>query len=157
MFWFLNRDAELVGSTVLPSAKDQNLGLDLNHFAQLGQSLAAYTDIDKNGLKEILIGAPNDNITATAAGAVYIFFPRRERYHPRPFDYLRYYLIVIFVPGTLFCLCCAGIASFCWVFRRIPDPAEILVKEAGLEINPKKPRAKYKKDTRRVYATEYTA
>jgi hypothetical protein len=159
MMVYLNKEMDdAAGYTVIPDEeKDQILGLRIPSFASFGQSLTMYMDLDKNGLHEIIVGAPSENSTlGSSNGALYMLFTRRKRYHPPPFDFVRFYLLVAFLPGTCSCIIFWSIAAFCFIFRRIPDEVEIIVKKSGYEINPNRARPKYKKRTDQVHVEEYT-
>lgn len=131
-----------------------NIGPELKAKDQFGTSSDAYMDLDGNGIKEIIFGAPGDHDTGYNTGAIYIFFLRRRRFHPVPFDYWTYY-ISIFVPiGVYCCLCCAGIKFFFWYFRRKPDEIEIMVKNSDIEITKNRERKVAKFDNK-VYVDEY--
>jgi hypothetical protein len=74
---------------------------------------------------------------------VYLLFPRRRRYHPPTFDEVRFILIIFF--PSLFCcgLMAGATAYFLHRYRRLPDPIEKIVIEAGLEISPVRSRKIY--------------
>jgi hypothetical protein len=157
MFIFLTLEGGLAGYTVLPAIKDEPLiGSSLSPYDQFGQSLSGYMDVDHNGLREIIVGAPGDDTIGHQAGAIYILFPRRRRYHYIPFDFLTFILLVTIMPGT----CCLGMVCgtiyFFWYFRRIPDEAEIIVKKAGLKISATRTRVRYQKKIGHVYCEQYT-
>jgi hypothetical protein len=159
-FVFLNEDGEKVGWSELPNAGDKiATNISLIPYEQFGNALEGYQDLDENGIREVLVGAPRrPNENGVITGAFYILFPRRRRYFPGPFDWVRFYLIVLIPPAFFFAACCCGCVYFFWYFRRRPDPVEILVKKTGLDkaIDPSKPRNKYVKGNI-VYIDEYTA
>jgi hypothetical protein len=159
MFIYLNRQGGLAGYTIIPAESDnfEETGLQLHPYDQFGRSLDAYMDIDKNGLKEIIVGAPGDDASGTNAGGIYIIFPRRRRHHWIPFDFLTFILLVTLIPGICCLMICGAIAFFFWYFRRIPDEVEIIVKKSGLQIDARKNRPKYQKNSNQVYCDEYTA
>jgi hypothetical protein len=159
MFVYLNVDGGLAGYTFIPSLTDsfERVGLQLHPYDQFAKSLDAYIDIDRNGLKEIIVGAPGDDRCGENAGAIYIIFPRRRRFHAVPYDWLALYLLVTIIPCCCCSSLCGGIIFFFWYFRRIPDEVEIIVKESGLEIDPRKNRPKYKKQLNQVHCDTYTA
>lgn len=74
---------------------------------------------------------------------MYLLFPRRRRFHPIPFDAVRFGLIVG-IP-SFFCLLAigAGMAYFIWRYRRLPDPIEKIVIESGLKIDANRSRKVY--------------
>ena len=148
-------NGEIHGYTELPAWTDEITNISLISFEQFGASVAGYQDLDKNGLREILVGSPTRPYnTDTKIGCIYILFPRRRRYHPPPFDYVRYYLMITLPPGLFTLCCCCSIAYFCWYFRRRPDQVEIIVKKSGLQVDPSKPRQKYVRQNV-VYIEEY--
>lgn len=155
------KDRQIIGYSEMSNPIKDTLRLHLDTvmtpFGQFGAALAAYTDIDKNGLREIVVGAPTDTDSGTAAGAIYVIYPRRKRHHPPMFDYVRFYMLTIFLPVTCCSLFWMGIAWFCWTFRRIPDEIEIIVKKSGYVFDPSKPRLRYQKRPDQVYCDHYTA
>lgn len=157
-FLFLTLSGESQGYTVIPAASDAAIMANhLSPYDQFAQSLSAYVDVDKNGLKEIISGAPGDDTVTDNGGAVYIIFPRRRRHHWIPFDFLTFILLVTLTPGLFTLACIAGVVFFCWYFRRVPDEAELIVKKAGLQITPRRPRSRYSKKLGQVYAEHYEA
>lgn len=157
MFVYLSNYGDVEGYTVIPALTDEIVGPQLNAYDQFAQSLHPYYDVDKNGLSEILVGSPGNDDTGIDAGAIYVLFPRRRRYHYPPFDFLTFILLVTLIPGILCSMCIMGVIYFCWYFRRIPDEVEIIVKNSGLKIDPTKPRNKYQGKPNTVYCDEYTA
>lgn len=166
MFIYLNERGEIDGRTVIPADTDierHKVGFDLQPFDQFGQSVAPYQDIDKNGIREIVVGAPGSdyhnsarNISLRNTGAIYLLYPRRRRYHPIPFDWWAFYLMITIPLFCCFASCTSGTTYFCWHFRRQPDEIEMIVKKSGLAIDPKKPRTKYKRQDNAVYCDGYT-
>lgn len=146
------------GFTALPTEKDiQRTNISLQPYEQFGSSLSYYQDVDKNSLKEILVGSPSRvNSQGSRTGAFYILFPRRRRFHPGVFDWVRFYLLIFIPTGFCVCSCCWGTIYFCWYFRRKPDEVEIIVAKSGLKVDPSKPRQKYIKKGNSVYIEEYT-
>jgi len=158
MLLFMDSLGALQGYTVLPAATDEGVGPPLLSKDGFGQSLAGYQDLDSNGLREVVVGAPGDDNNSsfvfTETGAVYIIFLRRRRWSWVPFDWVGYWA-AIFVPlGCCFCSFVSGIAYFFYYFRRRPDEVERIVKMSGYEM--KKERTRYKKPANQVYADNYT-
>lgn len=169
---FLTSDAELQGFANIPADTDlegqgggKNSGPrvapPLQGSDQFGESLAGYEDLDANGLREILVGAPGSDIlyadgtTRINAGAVYIIFLRRRRHFWIPFDFVSYILSIV-LPLTCFCCSCiGGTVYFFWYFRRRPDEVEVIVKKSGYEM--RKERQRYQRANNQVYADNYTA
>jgi hypothetical protein len=60
-FVFLTIAGMMRGFTLIPAATDSSVGLNLKSLDRFGWSMAGYFDIDKNGIKEILVGAPGDD------------------------------------------------------------------------------------------------
>mmetsp|Transcript_24546 Transcript_24546/g.33642 ORF Transcript_24546/g.33642 Transcript_24546/m.33642 type:complete len:559 (+) Transcript_24546:11-1687(+) len=142
-FIYLTSLGFLNGYTVLPAATDGSVGPALRQLDLFGSALGAYSDVDGNGLKEILVGAPGDDESGLDSGAVYLLFPRRRRYHPPTFDEVRFVLLIFF-PSLCCCGLMAGATAFCLHrYRRLPDPIEKIVIEAGLEISPVRSRKVY--------------
>lgn len=81
--------------------------------------------------------------SCVSCGAVYLLFPRRRRFHPIPFDAVKFGLIVGL--PSLFCLILigSGFGYFLWRYRRLPDPIEKLVIESGLKIDANRARKVY--------------
>jgi len=158
-FVFFNQLGEVEGYTILPSKTDHVTNISLHAYEEFGHSLAPYQDVDKNGIHEIVVGAPsriNPQSSNAPTGAFYIIFPRRRKYHPVPFNWTRFYAIVTIAPGFFLISCCLGTCYFFWYFRRRPDQVEIIVKKSGLQVDPSKPRKKYQRSNV-VYIDEYVA
>ena len=97
--------------------------------------MAAIQDLDKNGIKEIVVGAPGDGEAGGRSGAIYVFYFRRRRWHPFIPD-TRAWLCKIIIPPSIavfFCIC--SIIYCCFKFRRKPDEVELMIKAAGVDIN----------------------
>jgi hypothetical protein len=106
-------------------------------------------------MTEILVGAPGDDESGQDTGAVYIFFPRRRRFHRRPFDLLTFCLIIT-IPSCFFCSSLIfGIWYFFHYFRRRPDPVEPIVMESDIEIGKAVVVKKYKRDDGEKYIDYY--
>ena len=146
--WFMTKEGANQGYVLLPNTSDVLDGIapDLKAKDQFGSSIAPYQDLDQNGIREIVFGAPGDHDMGYNTGALYIFFLRRKRYHPPFYDWRRYYCS-IFIPIGVYCLLCwGGIRYFFWYFRRKPDEIEIMVKNSNIEITKTRKdhsRAKY--------------
>lgn len=154
-FIYLNEIGEMAGFTELPAETDAKTNISLIAYEQFGNSLDGYQDLDKNGLHEILVGAPRrPNKYGDIKGAFYILYPRRRRNHPMPFDWWTFYILCTVPTGIFCCCCCWGIAYFFWYFRRKPDNVEIVIKKSGFAVDPSKPRSKYTKSGK-VYVDEY--
>lgn len=157
MLLFLTTWGAMAGYTVLPADTDEGVAPQLDLLDQFGQSLAGYWDIDGNGLKEVLVGAPGDqNSNSTSVGAFYIVYLRRRRYHAPRFPFVRFISLVTILPWFCMTCICTSVAYFFWHFRRLPDVVETIVKDSGMEYDPKKPRKKYVKKAGQVYCDEYT-
>lgn len=156
-FMFLDEERQVKAHSQIPDWRDKRLQITFPPFGQFGAALAAYQDIDKNGLKEIIVGAPTDDNSGVASGAVYVVFTRRHKNHRYRFDWVGFYMLTVFFPGMCCCLICSGIISFCYIYRRIPDEVEIIVKKSGYKFDPNKPKEKYEKRKDRIYCDEYTA
>lgn len=137
--------------TVLPSATDEGEAPDLKPQDRFGKSMAAYSDLDQNGLREFVVGAPGDSSKGFKIGAIYVCFIRRRRFHPPVVCHLCYYLSFGIPLACLFCACFWGSVYFCWYFRRKPDDLEQIVLKSGVEITAKRER---KRRGSRVYAEE---
>lgn len=164
---FLSTQGSLLGFTEIPGDTDkdgqgggkntgQRIAPELTRVDGFGRSLAGYMDLDRNGLHEVLVGAPGDDLNGTRvdAGAIYIMFLRRRRHFWIPFDFVTF-LVTILVPTT--CCCCScfwGVIYFFYYFRRKPDEVEVIVKKLGYEMA--KERKRYKKAQNQVYADNYT-
>jgi hypothetical protein len=156
-FLFLDSERQLQAFAEIPGYRDKRLNIPFPPFGQFGAALAAYQDIDKNGLKEIIVGAPTDDNSGVASGAVYFIFTRRHKNHRYRYDWVAFYLLAVFFPGLCCCFICIGIVTFCYVYRRIPDEVEIIVKKSGYTFDPNKPKEKYSKRPDRIYCDEYVA
>jgi len=109
-----------------------------------GSSLATYSDVDDNGLVDLIVGAWGDDDGAADAGAVYILFLRRRRWHSFVSDHFMY-LFSIFFPISFFCCCClSGCSFFCWHYRRKPDLVELAVKQSNISIGKNRERKRQK-------------
>jgi len=163
--FYLTPEGGNQGYTELPHALDKfnteyvnttipNIAPELKAKDQFGTSADAYMDLDGNGMKEVIFGAPGDHDNGYNTGAIYIFFLRRRRFHPVPFDYWMYY-ITLLTPIAVYCtLCCGGLKLFFWYFRRKPDEIEIMVKNSNIEITKNRERTVAKFDSK-VYVDEY--
>lgn len=164
---FLSTQGSLLGFTEIPGDTDKDgqgggknsgprIAPPLRRVDGFGRSLAGYMDLDHNGLREIIVGAPGDDLNDSRedAGAIYIMFLRRRRHFWIPFDYVTW-LVTILVPTTCFgCTCFCSIVYFFYYFRRRPDEVEVIVKKSGYEM--KKERQRYQKAQNQVYADNYT-
>jgi len=148
---FLDSFGHVQKYTLLPGATDLNDAPKLNAQDKFGKSMAAYPDLDQNGLREFLVGAPGDSNAGIHSGAIYILFIRRRRFHPPVVCHLCYYLSFGIPLAFLFCVCFWGSVYFCWYFRRKPDDLEQIVLKSGVEITAKRER---KRRGSKVYAEE---
>jgi hypothetical protein len=104
----------------------------LSYGDRFGSALAGYRDVDGNGLREIIVGAPGSD---NNKGAIYILFLRRKRYHPLSFDLKKfmstvgYPLVVVFVIVLL----CAMVILY--IFRRKLNSIEKAIQSGGLSLN----------------------
>jgi hypothetical protein len=155
-FVYLTVTGHISGHTVSPADTDEGVGPDLMPGDRFGSALTIMQDWDKNGMREVAVGAPGDSDGGESAGAVYVMFYRRRRFHPTPFDFVTFICTVVLVPFAFCCLLWTGIAYFFWHFRRRPDPVEIIVKQSNLEINPNRKRPKYIFMDNVVHADNYT-
>jgi len=134
--WFMDKIGGNQGYITIPNERDKvdQIGPNLKAKDQYGTSMAAYQDLDRNAIKEIVIGAPGDHDNGYNTGALYIVFLRRRRFHPYMFDWRAYYC-GIFIPIGVYCVFCwAGIKFFFWYYRRKPDEIELMVKASDIEI-----------------------
>lgn len=134
--WFMTKGGGNQGYINLPNDKDKAayIAPDLKPKDQYGSSLAPYQDVDRNSIKEIVVGAPGDHDNGYNTGALYILFLRRRRFHPYMFDWRAYYC-GIFIPIGVYCVFCwGGIRFFFWYYRRKPDEIELMVKASDIEI-----------------------
>mmetsp|Transcript_28519 Transcript_28519/g.47919 ORF Transcript_28519/g.47919 Transcript_28519/m.47919 type:complete len:583 (+) Transcript_28519:164-1912(+) len=155
---FVNKLGGLLGYTKIPALTDEGIGPPLTRLDRFAQSMAGYHDLDKNGLREIIAGAPgDDNNSADVfhdAGALYLIYLRRRRHHWIPFDWLSYYLSIFIPTGCFCCTCIGSIIFFFYYFRRRADIAEKIVKKTGYQMRTE--RSRYKKANSQVYADNYT-
>jgi len=102
---------------------------------RFGYAMTAYSDIDQNGISEIVVGAPGDHVNGSDyVGAIYIMFHRRRRYHP-PLVCDLCYLLSFSIPlGFLALTCVCSTIYFFWYYRRKPDEIEQIVLGSGIEI-----------------------
>ena len=134
IMYFLSPKSTIEAYRVLPSATDTGIAPKFNPRAHVGASLASIQDLDKNGLQEIVAGAPGDDEAGIDSGAIYVFFFRRRRWHYFIPD-TRSWLSTIIVPPSIFVFfCCSSIIYFFVRFRRKPDEIELMVRAAGVEI-----------------------
>jgi hypothetical protein len=155
---FLSQTAGLGSYKELLGSTDAGLKPALNEMDRFGTSISSYSDVDNNGIEEIIIGAPGSfSDGVKLAGKVYILFLRRRRWHPF-IPCTPCYIASIAVPiGLCFLSCIGGIIFFCWYFRRKPDEIELIVVKSGVEITKdrKRKKKKFEKDSSKVYADEY--
>ena len=142
MVLFLREDGTKKGYKVFASTDDYR-SPPLVSNDNFGAAVANYTDIDSNGLSEIVVGAPGDHKNG---GAIYILFPRRRRYHAPVFDYITYYLILVLPFVAAGCCCCCCVMGICWYFRRKKTEVEEAIEEVGVETGIKRKRKKHKKE-----------
>lgn len=146
---FLTDKARMKGYTLLPSATDFGIAPVFRPRAHVGASMAAIQDLDNNGLKEIAVGAPGDDENGKDAGALYVFYFRRRRWHPFVPDTRSWLCSIIIPPSIAVFAAIVSIIYCCWRFRRKPDEIELMVKAAGVDIGAdpqkKKKRKKGKK------------
>ena len=153
---FLTNMGSLAGFRVIPDQErdiDRHVAPSLSRNDRFGWSLTGYVDVDRNGIRELIAGAPGDSEVGTDAGAIYIIFLRRMRYHPPAFNFVIYVLTITLPTFFCFVSCVSGVYFFFWYFRRQPDEIEIIVKKSGYELSGK--RQKYVK-TGQVATIEYT-
>ena len=134
---FLTPKANVKAFRLLPSATDIGIAPAFRPRAQVGASMVSIMDLDANGLKEIVVGAPGDDEAGRNSGVIYVFYFRRRRWHPFVPD-TRAWLCTIIIPPSIaifFCIC--SIIYFCIKFRRKPDEIELMVKAAGVELTAK--------------------
>jgi len=108
----------------------------------LRQSLAALQDYDKNGLKEIAVGAPGSLDSGADSGAIYVLYFRRRRWTPFWTDTRAYWVAIILPPSLVMFGIIVSIIYFFYHFRREPDEIEILVLKSGVKIEKKKKKIK---------------
>lgn len=152
---FMRNTGYQQGHTILLSQNDVDIGPQLKPRDMFAAALAGYQDVDKNGIREILVGAPGDS---GFSGAVYMIFLRRHKFH-KPIPCTACYYSMILGPSVGCCLCCViATIIFFWYFQRQPDEIEILAKKHGVEItaNRKRKRLVVVRDAT-VYADEYMA
>jgi len=120
--------------------------------------LAGLQDLDKNGIREIAIGAPGDNEggLTPSSGSVYIFFLKRKRFHGYIPSFIRYVLSIALPFAMLTLICCTCTGFFFWYFRRKADIVETIVKKSGMEIAENRVREK-KVFNSKVYVDSYDA
>lgn len=163
-FVMLKDDGSSNGVAEIPSSEydmgevgkhKHDVGLDLKPHDFLGTSVAGYSDVDNNGMREIVVGAPGDDEYGFETGAIYIFFPRRRRYHRRPFDWLTFWLIIC-IPGSFLFICViSSCISFFYYFRRKPDPVENIVYGSGIELGKPPPPKKFVRKDSAVHIDYY--
>ena len=114
-------------------------------------------DLDSTGIKGMVIGTPGDNDGGLGAGAIYIIFIRRRRYHPPFVDHLKYLLIILIPVLTGFCCCVGAVLFFIYYFRRRADDIELIVMKSGLEVSKSRKRkvVDFKNLDSKVYADDY--
>jgi len=139
---FLSYTGNMLGFTLVPGEKDKMRGITpaLGPTDHFGHSLAGIQDLDKNGLREIAVGAPG-HFGATGGadnGAIYVLFLRRRRWHPFWTDSDGYWMAIIIPPSVILFGCISSIIYFFWKFRRKPDEIELLVLKSGVVIEKKK-------------------
>jgi hypothetical protein len=143
-FMFLSSTGTMSGFTEIPSKKDVERGIFPNYDkdARLGQSLAALQDYDKNGLKEIAVGAPGSLDSGADSGAIYVLYFRRRRWTPFWTDTRAYWVAIILPPSLVMFGIIVSIIYFFYHFRREPDEIEILVLKSGVKIEKKNKKNK---------------
>ena len=119
------------------------LGSLLSRRNQFGASMVSYDDLDKNGIRNVIVGAPGDFENGVeGAGAIYIISIQRNivlKYRK-----LNWLAILLGAGGGLLLLIL--IALLCWYFRRRPNIVELAAEEVGVDIEPvEKPIKRRKK------------
>ena len=107
--------------------------------------MVSIMDLDANGLKEIVVGAPGDDEAGRNSGVIYVFYFRRRRWHPFVPDTRGWLCKIIIPPSIAIFFCISTIIYFCIKFRRKPDEIELMVKAAGVEIGAKTAKIKKKR------------
>ena len=131
---FLSEKANVKGYRLLPSATDIGVAPKFRPRAQVGASMVSIQDLDDNGLREIVVGAPGDDESGSYSGAIYVFYFRRRRWHPFVPDTRSWLCKIIIPPSIAAFFCILSIIYCCYKFRRKPDEIELMVKAAGVEI-----------------------
>ena len=164
MMYFLSPKSTIEAYRVLPSDSDAGVAPNFNPRAHVGTSLASIQDLDKNGLQEIVAGAPGDDEAGVDSGAIYVFFFRRRRWHLFIPDTRSWLAKIIVPPSIAVFFCCCSIVYFFVRFRRKPDEIELMVRAAGVEIGAdanakvsKKKKHKHKEEGKSaaVYADDF--
>jgi len=149
---FLSATGNMLGFTLVPGERDQWRGISpsLGVASHFGHSLAGIQDLDKNGIREIAVGAPGTLGADGGAdnGAIYVLFLRRRRWHSFWTDTNGYWMAIIIPPSVIMFGICSSIAYFFWKFRRKPDEIELLVLKSGVVIEKKKKKKEKKKEKR---------
>ncbi len=150
---YLTHQGRQQAHTVLPGSTDTPRGIgpggQFGDTDAVGHSLVAMPDYDNNGIKEIAVGAPGTSENGTSSGAIYIWYLRRRRWHSFIPD-TRAWLCSIIIPPSLFVFFCfASIIYFFYHFRRKPDKIEMMVKEAGVEVETSGNKKKKKREEKR--------
>lgn len=156
--YFLSQSKGLGTYKQLLGPTDESLAPKLQEMDRFGTSISSYIDIDRNGIEELIIGAPGSTSNNNKfAGKIYILFLRRRRWHPFV-PCTACYIASISVPLGFCCLSCIfGTIFFFWYYRRKPDAIELIVVKSGVEITKERSRKKKKfgKESGKIYADEY--
>ncbi len=135
---FMGPNNTILGEKQVPD-EEYDVARDISPVFQpldrFGYAMTAYSDIDQNGISEIVVGAPGDHVNGSDyVGAIYIMFHRRRRYHP-PLVCDLCYLLSFSIPlGFLALTCVCSTIYFFWYYRRKPDEIEQIVLGSGIEI-----------------------
>jgi hypothetical protein len=131
--------------TELPGSGNsvEKLGSRLSRRNQFGASMVGYDDLDKNGIRDLVIGAPGDfENGVVGSGAIYIISIQRNIV----LKYRKLNLLPILLGTGGGLLLILLIALLCWLFRRKPNIVELAAEEVGVDIEPvEKPVKRRKK------------
>ena len=131
---FLTEKANMAAYRLLPSETDMGVAPDFHPRAQVGASMVSFQDLDDNGIREIIVGAPGDDEEGMLTGAIYVLYFRRRRWHSFIPDTRSWLCKIIIPPSIAVFFCISSIIYCCFKFRRKPDEIELMVKAAGVDI-----------------------
>jgi hypothetical protein len=130
-FLYLLKDKTVTDYTEIPADTDyrDNVQPDIQTADRFGSAIVGYQDLDNNGVRELVVGAPGDGANS---GALYILFLRRRRHHVPAFCSICFYGPLLGVLAAILAAILSVILLILYFCKRNPDDVEIAAAKAGL-------------------------